>query len=160
MRYLTLLLIISFTNFYCQNNVRKKASLDAPTEDSIYAFVPVPPPPIGKIEEDTIDLKDVATVFDTPPQYKGGFDAFLKFTGQNLKSPNFPRMLEGTVYMAFIIEIDGSITNLRVKRGIGGGWNEAATRLLQKTSGNWECGFKDGKAVRSAYVVPVKCKME
>jgi periplasmic protein TonB len=119
---------------------------------------PVPPPPPSIEVEDTSYLKGVAKEFDTPPTYKEGNAAFLKFVEEHLDSPHFPRMLWGTVYVSCVVEIDGSLTNVRVKRGIGGGWNELAIRVLQKTSGKWQCGFVNNKPVRSYWVVPVKCE--
>lgn len=79
-----------------------------------------------------------------------------------LDSLRYPRELgdvqiEGTVYLGCIVEIDGRLTHIRVKRGIGGGWNEAAIQFLEKTSGDWESGFKENKAVRTFMIIPIKC---
>jgi hypothetical protein len=156
------------SNFACQQGSNTKAAITK-TEESHYRdtlAVPPPPPPPPSIAEmeateaqaDSVDLQGVLTTVDTPPKYKEGFPAYAKFIHEHLEPPHFPRMIYGTVWVRAVVEIDGALTHLRVKRGIGGGWNELAVRLLAKTSGRWQCGVHQGHAVRAAMVVPVKCE--
>jgi protein TonB len=63
--------------------------------------------------------------------------------------------IQGTVYVTFVVEKDGSITDVRVLRGIGGGCDEEAVRVV-KNSPKWSPGKQRGKPVRVQYNLPVK----
>jgi protein TonB len=93
---------------------------------------------------------------DSPPEYPGGNGAFLKYISQNLKYPDIARLLgiSGRLYVSFIIERDGRVTNVAPKSCIGAGCEAEATRLLE-TSPLWRPGIQNRKAVRVAYTVPI-----
>jgi hypothetical protein len=170
--FASFLAFITLIHLACQQGSNSKTTVtetaERPYRDTLYGHLEAPPPPspppsIAEMEAteahaDSVDLQGVLTTVDTLPKYKEGFPAYLKFIHEHLESPHFPRMIYGTVYVRAVVEIDGTLTHLRVKRGIGGGWNELAVRLLAKTSGSWQCGVHQGKAVRAAMVVPVKCE--
>ncbi|MCF8298968.1 MAG: energy transducer TonB [Saprospiraceae bacterium] len=59
------------------------------------------------------------------------------------------------VYVTFVIEKDGSLTNIRILRGIGAGCDEEAIKVI-KAMPNWESGKQRGKAVRVQYNMPIK----
>ena len=71
-------------------------------------------------------------VIEQPPTYPGGESALFKYLGNNIKYPAIAREngIEGTVYVEFVIAKDGSVTEANVKRGIGGGCNEEALRVV------------------------------
>lgn len=117
-----------------------------------------PSPPIDVIT--TSDLQGVLLTFDVPPKYKKGGLAFQKYLDDNLKNPYPDINIEGTVWLSCVVETDGTLTNIRVKRGIGGGWNEEAIRVLKSTSGDWESGLSKGQKVKILYDIPIKCKIK
>ena len=97
-------------------------------------------------------------VVDIQPQYKEGQNELYKFLAQNVKYPEIARKngIEGTVYIGFIVEKDGTLTNFRVIRGIGAGCNEDAMLVVKATQGKWKAGSIQGKNVRTKYSIPIK----
>ena len=127
-------------------------------------LAPPPPPPKAKSPLDTTDSKGQPFFkhSDLPPTFKGGNKAMFAFIGANLKFPAISREcgIEGTVYVGFIVETDGTLTDIEVKRGLGGGLNEEAVRVVQLMQGQWNPATYDGKPVRSAFYIPLKFKLE
>ena len=94
---------------------------------------------------------------EEPPQFKGGDEKRINFIIDNLKYPKQAREgnLSGRVYIFFIIEKDGSLSNIDVKRGIGGGCDEEALRVT-KLMPRWEPGRQNGSAVRVPINMPIE----
>ena len=115
-----------------------------------------------KISGTRVDNKvyNVAEVQEKPI-FPDGEAALFKYLADNLKYPAMAREngIEGTVYIEFVIDKDGSITEATVKRGIGGGCNEEALRLVNAMP-KWIPGKKQGKPVKVKYTVPVKIKLQ
>jgi protein TonB len=90
------------------------------------------------------------------PTYPGGLEAFGKFLGKNLRYPPVARDagISGRVYCQFVVEKDGSLTDITVVRGIGGGCDEEAKRVL-KNSPKWNPGIQNGRPVRVSYTIPI-----
>jgi TonB family protein len=97
----------------------------------------------------------------TNPEFKEGQRALFGFINTNLVYPQAARdaKKEGTVYVGFFVETDGTVTNINVKRGIDKECDEAAIELIKKTSGNWKPALSSGKPVRSPYTLPIKFKL-
>lgn len=100
-------------------------------------------------------LHDLGSV-ETPPEFPGGQKAFAKFLGSNIQYPLAAResKIEGKVYIGFVVEKNGELTDLKIIKGIGGGCDEEALRVL-KVSPQWKPGIADGKPVRTSYTFPV-----
>lgn len=95
------------------------------------------------------------------PEFPGGMSAWAKFLTKNL---NYPTMavetgVSGKVVVSFVVEKNGEISNLKVIKGIGGGCDEEAMRVIKK-SPFWKPGMQNGRAVRVAYTMPVVFRME
>lgn len=104
-------------------------------------------------EKDFMNVTDVAE----KPEYPGGIMAFYKFIGQNYKVPDEinKQKLNGKVYLQFMIEKDGSLTDIHVLRDkLGYGAGEEAVRVL-KLSSKWNPAYDKGKPVRVMYNLPV-----
>ena len=101
------------------------------------------------------DVKDFASV-ETLPEFAGGMAGWGKYLSANLKYPEIARKnnITGRVIMSFIVEKDGSLSDIKVLRGIGGGADEEAVRIL-KASPNWKPGLLNGNPVRVAYTMPI-----
>ena len=67
--------------------------------------------------------------------------------------------IEGRVFVGFIIDVDGSVTDVKLLRGIGGGCDEEAVRVV-KSMPNWKPGKLYGEVVRVSYQIPVNFKLE
>lgn len=101
-------------------------------------------------------------VVEEPAYPKGGMQAFYKFVAQNLRYPKFARRngIEGRIFVTFIVEKDGSLTEVEVVegRGIGGGCDEEAVRVVS-LSPKWIPGTQKGEPVRQRYTVPINFRL-
>ncbi|WP_264566562.1 energy transducer TonB [Flavobacterium sp. N3904] len=88
------------------------------------------------------------------PEFPGGYDAFMKFIGTNFKMPEYEGN-GGTLKVAFIIEIDGTVTNVKVVKDLGEGTGPEAKRVISM-SPRWSSGEFRGKKVRVLYELPIK----
>ena len=91
---------------------------------------------------------------------KGGMSAFYKYVGDKMKYPAQARRMgiEGKVFVEFVINRDGSITDVKAIKGIGAGCDEEAVRVVQSAP-PWNPGKQRGKPVRQRYVVPITFKL-
>ena len=64
------------------------------------------------------------------------------------------KIIQGKVFLTFVVERDGSLTDIKVLRGIGGGCDEEAVRVIS-ASPKWQPGMQDGRAVRTQFTVPI-----
>jgi protein TonB len=111
-------------------------------------------------QEKPID-KEVFTVVETMPAYPGGEKALYKFMRENVKYPEEAKLknIQGRVFVSFIVETDGSVSNVQVLRGIGGGCDEEGVRVVSSMP-KWTPGKQRGKAVRVQYNLPIKFALE
>jgi Ca-activated chloride channel homolog len=100
----------------------------------------------------------VFTVVETMPEFKGGQKALEAFLTSNIKYPEQAALnqISGTVYITFIVDEKGKISNVKVLRGIGGGCDEEAVRVVKLMSGKWNPGKQKGKPVSVQYTLPVQ----
>ncbi|MBC7745624.1 MAG: energy transducer TonB [Flavobacterium sp.] len=100
-------------------------------------------------------LYDLGSV-DQAPEFPGGQNAFGKFLGSNIRYPASAREnnTQGKVYIGFVVEKSGELTDLKIIKGIGGGCDEEALRVLQNSPA-WKPGTFEGKPVRTSYTFPV-----
>ena len=99
-------------------------------------------------------------VVETPPTPSGGMAAWNNYLSENLKYPAQAKEMgvEGTVIAVFVINTDGSITDVELLRGIGAGCDEEAVRVIQNAP-NWEPGKQRGQAVRTRMRLPIRFKL-
>jgi protein TonB len=111
-----------------------------------------------KIVEDEVFDKETVQIL---PQFPGGNAAWNTF----MQGYNFPAMarennISGTIYVNFVVEKDGSLTDITVlHEGLGFGTAEEAIRLL-KTSPKWKAGIQNGLPVRVSYTQPIKLAIQ
>lgn len=107
------------------------------------------------VQDDVIPMENVQ-ILPIPP---GGFEKWKEFLGRyEYPAPARENGVSGTVYLSFIVEKDGSLTNIKILRDIGFGTGEAAVRLF-KTSGKWSPGIQNGLKVRVAYTQPIALRL-
>jgi protein TonB len=112
----------------------------------------------AKVEEEETD--QIFTVVEESAAPKGGMAAFYKYVSEKMKYPAQARRMgtEGRVFVEFIVGKDGSISDVRAVRGIGGGCDEEAVRVLQSAP-SWTPGKQRGKPVKQKMVIPIIFKL-
>ncbi len=99
----------------------------------------------------------IFTLVEEMPEYPGGIAKLMEYLANNIKYPEKARKnkVQGKVFVNFIVEKDGSISNIKILRGLGDGCNEEVIRVL-KNMPKWEPGKHNGKPVRVSFNIPVK----
>ena len=104
---------------------------------------------------------EVFNEVDEMPEYPGGTEELYKYLGSNITYPEQAKNdgIQGRVFVTFVVECDGSITDAQVLRGIGGGCDEEALRVVNAMP-KWTPGKKEGEVVRVQYNLPVIFKLQ
>lgn len=107
------------------------------------------------------DPDEPFTIVEQMPEFPGGQEALMAYVGKKLKYPEeaVEAGIQGVVYVSFVVGTDGSISDAKVLRGIGGGCNEEAVRVVQGMP-KWKPGMQRGKAVRVKYSLPIRYKLQ
>jgi len=100
---------------------------------------------------------EIIDPIEVSPEFPGGQDSLTIFLKENIHYPETARetKIEGVVYVSFIIETDGSVSNVKIARSIGYGCDEEAVRVVQAMP-VWKPGTQSGKPVRMQYNLPVR----
>lgn len=98
----------------------------------------------------------VFSVVDKQPSFPGGLEAFGKYIGMNVRYPKEDREngISGRAICSFIVEEDGTLSDVRAVRAPSEAMGKEAVRVLMR-SPKWAPGIKDGRAVRVTYTVPI-----
>ena len=109
----------------------------------------------------TPDPERIEKVPQEQPEFPGGDAARNKFLKDNLRYPADAReqYISGTVYLTFVVERDGSITDIRILRGIGGGCEEEAVRVVRMMP-KWTPGKQNGNPVRVQFNLPIRFTLQ
>ena len=101
--------------------------------------------------------KEVFTIVEQAPEFPGGEKARSKFMTDHVKYPDsaINNNVQGTVYASFVVETDGSLTNIEIIKGIGYGCDEEVIRLI-KVMPKWTPGEQKGKPVKVQFNLPIK----
>lgn len=106
----------------------------------------------------TVSIEDslLFVVVEEMPEYPGGSEAMMNFFVENIKYPEQARKdsIQGRVFVNFIVEADGKVSNAKVLRGIGGGCDEEAVRVVSLMPA-WTPGKQRGKNVRVSFNLPI-----
>ena len=108
-------------------------------------------------DEDSIVDDQIYGVIDgMDPEYPGGIEAMYQFVKDNLEYPQLAleNGIKGKVFLSFVVEKDGSISDVKVLRDIGGGCGLAAKRVVESMP-KWKPGTQSGKPVRNTFTLPV-----
>jgi len=102
-------------------------------------------------------LDNVFGEADNMPEYQGGEKELLKYLAKNIRYPESAREnnIQGTVYINFIVMEDGSVDQINVLRGIGGGCDQESLRVVRNMP-KWNPGTHKGKPIRLIYTAPVR----
>lgn len=113
---------------------------------------PVGNGPANVVEEVDNTIYNTAGI-EVKPDFPGGMEKFYKFIQNNYQAPE-EEGLKGKVYVTFVVEKDGSLTDIKVLRDIGYGTGKEAIRVLNKCP-KWTPGEQNGKKVRVLYSLPI-----
>lgn len=110
-------------------------------------------PDVGSVDDGAL----AGVIAEDEPEFPGGVEAMYKFIQENIEYPQLAleNNISGKVYVTFVVEEDGSITNPKVLRDIGGGCGQEALRVV-KMMPKWKPGKQQGKVVRVQFNLPVK----
>ena len=112
------------------------------------------------VEEEVVE-QEIFQIVEEMPAFPGGEAKLMEYVGKNIKYPQIAREtgIQGRVFIGFVVEPDGSVSNVKLLRGIGGGCDEEAMRVV-KSMPKWKPGKQRGKAVRVSYQIPVYFKLQ
>ena len=111
-----------------------------------------------------VTLKDADSIFrivDQMPEFPGGIDAMTGFVASNIKYPQdaIDEGKEGRVFVSFVVEKDGWVSNVKVLKGVCESIDEEAARVVRGMP-RWKPGMKDGKPARVSFQLPVTFKLD
>ena len=101
-----------------------------------------------------------AATLDKLPEFPGGINKFYTYVGNNFEKPDIDSGSTMKVYVSFVIEKDGSMTDIQVKRDPGYGLGKEAVRVLKSLKTKWSPGMIGSKPVRTAYSLPITVQMD
>jgi Gram-negative bacterial TonB protein C-terminal len=100
----------------------------------------------------------VLNIVDTPPEYIGGEVALYTYIYQRLKFPVDANMIECTVYVSLIVNEDGTLSNISVKKGFSQSYNQEAIRVVESMP-RWRAGSHEGRLARVEKVLAIRFKL-
>lgn len=129
--------------------------VEADQETIVDDFIPIVE------DEEVVAEMEIFTVVEAMPTFPGGDTERMRFLQENIKYPQMAREsgIQGTVYVTFVVEPNGSVSDVRILRGIGGGCDEEAIRVI-KLMPKWEPGMQRGKPVRVQFNMPIKFTLQ
>lgn len=130
---------------------------DDQTQRQVQTYVP-PPPPKPKVEEVT---DEVFVVVEEQPEFPGGQSAMTKFLYDNIRYPIIAQEngIQGRVICNFVVERDGSITDVQVVRGVDPSLDKEAVRVIGQMP-RWKPGKQRGAPVRVRFTLPVVFRLQ
>ena len=116
--------------------------------------------PAGKTDSGEEEIDEVFVIVENQPEFPGGDSALFMFICMNLSYPDQARDngLEGLVMVRFVVKKDGTISNVKLVRDIGGGCGQAAVGMV-KSMPRWKPATQSGKPVNCEFVLPVKFRL-
>ena len=135
--------------------------LEENTKKPKIEFRKIPPPPtemddaIEIVEEPKVE--EIFTVVEKMPEFPGGLEALFTFINSNINYPHSAKIknIQGTVFVQFVVEKNGAISNPKVIRSLDDDCDKEALRVVRLMP-NWTPGTQRGKAVMVRYTLPIK----
>ncbi len=105
--------------------------------------------------------KPPPTIVEQMPEFKGGVEELNKFLHDNIKYPQLAREegIQGKVFVTFVVSKTGKITNVKLLRGIGGGCDDEAIRVV-KMMPDWKPGRQNGSTTAVQFNLPVQFNLQ
>ncbi|MCK4639149.1 MAG: energy transducer TonB [Bacteroidales bacterium] len=137
-----------------EDDIEIDAEADQDTEIEEYI-------PIEVDDDEEVEEAQIFTVVESMPSFPGGDKARIRFLNENIAYPTMAREsgIQGRVYVTFVVERNGIVTDVKILRGIGGGCDEEAIRVV-KAMPKWIPGKQRGKPVRVQFTLPIKFTLQ
>ncbi len=150
MQQITMLTIV-------KNDAEDASSIDIRADVDQKTVIPEYVPIERPQEEEAVQEQEIFLVVEEQPSFPGGDAARMKYFAENIHYPVEAREagIQGTVYVGFVVEPDGSVSNVKVLRGIGGGCDEEALRVVSQMP-KWNPGKQRNQPVRVQFTLPVR----
>ena len=135
-----------------EEEIEVELDLEVTEEEVVEDFV------FEEAPEEEVD--EVFTIVEDQPAFPGGNAAFYKFVASNMTYPAQARRMgiEGRVFVQFVVDKDGSVTEVKAVKGIGAGCDREAERVLN-SSPKWTPGKQRGRSVKVRMVLPIIFKL-
>src|SRR5690606_12043647 len=121
--------------------------------------------PVGEGPKDqevteSVGVNHIFVAVEVAPTPQGGMDAFYKFIGKTYQYPQQAQEqgVSGRVLLQFVVEKDGSLTDIKVLRDLKYGTGEEAVRMLKKAP-KWKPGIQNGRPVRVQFTLPIQLNL-
>ncbi len=113
--------------------------------------------PAEEEDEEMDEEEPIFVIVESMPEFPGGEEARLQYLNENVRYPTMAREagIQGRVFVEFVVEKDGKVTNVRVVRGIGGGCDEEAIRVVESMP-RWIPGKQRNVPVRCRFNMPIR----
>ncbi|HTD40604.1 MAG TPA: energy transducer TonB [Mucilaginibacter sp.] len=147
--FITIIALAAFTIAKAQQSTPKNG--DPNVEITIDAPIKTDAP-----DTSSVNRSKIFTAVEMEPSFPGGVDRFYQFLQYNVKYPAeaVKYKVQGKVFISFVVERDGSLTDIKILRGIGSGCDEEAVRVVS-ISPKWKPGIQNGRPVRVQYTMPI-----
>lgn len=118
---------------------------------------PLAPPPPPKQEKE----EEIFTIVEQPAEYPGGLLAFYQYIRENMQYPAKAKHagVEGKVLLQFVVNPDGSVSDIKVLKGLGYGCDEEAIRLL-KNAQPWKPAKQQSRLVKSKMSITIQFQLK
>ncbi len=158
-KWLKLLLVLPFlaAAFFIQScNFGTDKAEEITVKDVEIAKENLPEP-----EEPKAPESEIFMVVEEMPQYPGGVQEMMNFLANNIQYPEQARRkeIQGRVFVNFVVEKDGSVSNVNILRGIGAGCDEEAIRVVELMP-KWKPGKQNGQPERVSFNLPIKFTLD
>lgn len=122
---------------------------------------PTPPPLVQTATIEPEDTEEIFEIVEEPTTFPGGMGELMKWLGKNIKYPDLAAEngIQGRVMVRFVVERDGSTSNVEIARGVDPSLDKEAMRVV-KAMPKWNPGKQRGKAVRQRFVLPVQFRLQ
>ena len=116
-------------------------------------------PEVGEVENS--DMVDVYTIVEQMPEFPGGEAELIHYISKNIHYPHEAKEkgIQGRVFIGFVIEKDGSVSNIKNLRGVDSELDAEAMRVVESMP-KWKPGMHNGEFVRVSYQIPIHFKLE
>lgn len=114
--------------------------------------------PIAAVDNGNAIVNSVA--LDKLPEFPGGINKFYSYVGNNFEKPEIENIVTMRIFVSFVIEKDGRMSDIKVLKDPGYGLGKEAIRVLKALRTKWSPGMLGGQAVRTAYNLPISVQMQ
>lgn len=106
------------------------------------------------------EIVEAFTIIEEMPDFPGGTQKLNEYLAKNIKYPKLAKEcgVQGQVFVSFVVEVDGSVSNVNVEYSLGAGCDEEAVRVV-KSMPKWKPGKSHGKSLRVRYILPVHFRL-